>query len=88
MPKKDNTYVLKSETHIGTIEAPSDMTEAEVLKMVNRIEKQNNWTSCRKLNRKTHHLCKYCSDIANGVDPDVLCAECRQTFGHAFFSEL
>ena len=36
----------------------------------------------------THHLCKYCGGIAKGIDEDILCAECREDFGHAFFSEL
>ena len=36
----------------------------------------------------THHVCKYCGDIANGPDEDVLCEECRDVFGHAFYSEL
>ena len=34
------------------------------------------------------HLCKYCGDVANGPDEDVLCEDCRYTFGHAFYSEL
>ena len=37
---------------------------------------------------KTHHLCKYCGCVAKGTDDDVLCADCRELFGHAFFSEL
>ena len=37
---------------------------------------------------KTHHLCKYCGGIAKGTDDNVLCAACRELFGHAFFSEL
>ena len=36
----------------------------------------------------THHICKYCGEIAKGTDEDVLCQECRMTFGHAFYSEL
>jgi hypothetical protein len=35
-----------------------------------------------------HHICKYCGDIANGTDENVLCSECRELFGHAFYSEL
>lgn len=38
--------------------------------------------------RNNHHICKYCGGIANGADEDILCAECRDDFGHAFFSEL
>lgn len=34
------------------------------------------------------HLCKYCGEVANGPDEDVLCEDCRYTFGHAFYSEL
>lgn len=36
----------------------------------------------------THHICKYCGDIAEGTDENVLCQECREIFGHAFYSEL
>jgi rubrerythrin len=34
------------------------------------------------------HICKYCGEITKGTDDDVLCPECRGTFGHAFYSEL
>ncbi len=37
---------------------------------------------------KTHHLCKYCGNVAKGKDEDVLCEGCRELFGHAFFTEL
>ena len=36
----------------------------------------------------THHICKYCGGVAKGIDDDVLCEECRDVFGHAFYSEL
>lgn len=36
----------------------------------------------------THHICKYCGDVATGIDEDILCQDCRDTFGHAFYSEL
>lgn len=36
----------------------------------------------------THHICKYCGEIAKGTDEGVLCQDCRMTFGHAFYSEL
>ena len=36
----------------------------------------------------THHICKYCGDIAEGTDENVLCTDCRMTFGHVFYSEL
>ena len=36
----------------------------------------------------THHICKYCGNIAEGTDENVLCQDCRMTFGHAFYYEL
>ena len=82
-----NKYVLKSETHNGVIKCKKDMPENEVLKLAQRIEPQNKWLSCRKLT-KGNHLCKHCGDIAEGEYEDLLCPECRETFGHSLYSEL
>lgn len=38
--------------------------------------------------KKTHHRCKYCQGIADGKLSDLLCDNCRETFGHTLFSEL
>lgn len=35
-----------------------------------------------------HHLCKYCYGIAEGSDKNMLCDNCRNVFGHTFYSEL
>lgn len=37
---------------------------------------------------KGHHICKYCGGIADGTTKDVLCGDCRETFGHYLYSEL
>ena len=37
---------------------------------------------------KGHHICKYCNSIADGSTKDLLCEDCRKTFGHSFYSEL
>ena len=34
------------------------------------------------------HLCKYCGDIVEGEYEDILCEDCKETFGHSLFSEL
>lgn len=34
------------------------------------------------------HKCKYCGEFTKGADENVLCEDCRMTFGHTFFSEL
>lgn len=33
-------------------------------------------------------LCSYCGCPTGNSDPDVLCPNCRATFGHTFYSEL
>lgn len=38
--------------------------------------------------KNNHHRCKYCGSIAKGKDSDVLCDDCRDVFGHTFYSEL
>ena len=32
--------------------------------------------------------CGYCGQPTGSSDPDVLCKDCQETFGHAFLSEL
>ena len=32
--------------------------------------------------------CPYCGNLTDSSDPDILCPECREDFGHTFYSEL
>jgi hypothetical protein len=34
------------------------------------------------------HLCQYCGEVVDGEYEDLLCEDCRMTFGHALYSEL
>lgn len=38
--------------------------------------------------QKRINRCKYCSEHTDSQDPNILCPNCRETFGHSFFSEL
>lgn len=38
--------------------------------------------------KKNNHRCKYCQGIADGKQSDLLCDNCRDTFGHTYYSEL
>ena len=81
-------YMVYSEDKIGHFSyTKNDMTEAELLKLMQRLEPQNKWQSIKKLPRGSH-ICKYCGDIAEGTYKDLLCSDCRETFGHSLFSEL
>jgi hypothetical protein len=34
------------------------------------------------------HPCRYCGEPNHSTEPDLLCRECREMFGHSFFNEL
>ena len=34
------------------------------------------------------HKCKYCGNIVKGTYTDLLCDDCKMTFGHSLYSEL
>lgn len=60
-------------------------------KLISLLQQTNDFKNDKILDvadGNTNHICKYCGGIANGPDEDVLCQECRMTFGHTFFSEL
>lgn len=81
-------YVLTSEKQIGIVNyLYKDKTDAEVLVMMQRNEPDACWQTCEKIPRGKHS-CKYCGQIAEGTHSDLLCEDCRETFGHALFSEL
>ena len=59
--------------------------------IINLLQKDADFKDTKILDvadANTNHICKYCGDIVQGTDEDVLCADCRMTFGHAFYSEL
>lgn len=34
------------------------------------------------------HVCKYCGKVTLGQNQNILCRDCKQIFGHTYFSEL
>ena len=65
-----------------------DFPKEKFINLVQQADKLKNEKVLDVADANTHHICKYCGDIAKGTDEDVLCQECRYTFGHAFYSEL
>ena len=41
-----------------------------------------------KPSQQPHHRCKYCDKMTIGSNEDLLCDDCREMFGHSFYSEL
>ena len=80
-------FVLYSDKQVGTISFKEKKTAAEVLAIMQKNEPDAKWTECKILPRGSH-LCKYCGEIAEGTYADLLCSDCRETFGHSLYSEL
>jgi hypothetical protein len=55
---------------------------------INSYCKTNNYKVNKIANTNNSHICKYCKGIAEGKEKDLLCKECRETFGHYLYSEL
>jgi hypothetical protein len=43
---------------------------------------------CLDYLRPKEILCPYCGEKSNSTDPKILCADCRETFGHYSIDEL
>ena len=84
---KTNKVIVETEdyTQVITLNRVCDML-VEQWKMFMQEDFEDKVIAVHDAN--THHICKYCGGVAKGIDEDVLCEECRDVFGHAFYSEL
>lgn len=89
---------IMDEEYVYTFDIKDDVAKAA---MVNDIAKQKLLEIINKkcdisfrledtkiIDLTGKHLCQYCGEVVDGLDEDRLCADCRYTFGHAFYSEL
>ncbi len=58
--------------------------EKDLLKQL----KSDGITPGKFVTKKGNHICMYCQGIAEGTQKDILCSECRETFGHYSYNEL
>ena len=88
---RDEEYIITLDIKDEMVKAAisNDTTKQSLLNIINKKYETNFAPSDTEIIDLTgKHLCKYCGDVANGPDEDVLCEDCRYTFGHAFYSEL
>ena len=78
--KPDELTKLKEEIQmleaqgVKSLQVLFDITH-ELRVMINKLNEPNK--------------CLYCKEhITDSIDPNVLCYECRESFGHCFISEL
>ena len=62
----------------------TEMTQAEIEQLIIDSDGENFKIKITKIKNE----CKYCGEFTDSDDEDVLCEDCRQTFGHTFYSEL
>lgn len=85
---KTNKVIIETKdwTKTITFKETYDMSEQEWIAELSRIALRVKILNIYDGN--THHICKYCGEVAKGTDEDILCEDCRDIFGHAFYSEL
>lgn len=49
---------------------------------------QQGITVTKIVSAKGKHICRYCGDITEGTDEDLLCDDCHQTYGHYKYHEM
>lgn len=88
---KKFTYILKTESGDEYITTQiKKVSSDEILKIFQDAQPSRKYIKCEfdKEIPDGKHLCKYCGEIADGNYEDLLCKDCRMTFGHALYSEL
>ena len=78
--KPDELTKLKEEIQmleaqgVKSLQVLFDITH-ELRVMINKLNEPNK--------------CLYCTEhITDSIDPNVLCSQCRENFGHTFYNEL
>jgi len=80
-------FILENETQRAWFDDNTDRSNEELLKQANIDDPDAKWTAIKRVPHGSH-ICKYCYDIAEGTYEELLCRECRETFGHSLYSEL
>ena len=83
-------YGVERELDIVRMEFENGWDENSLeYKNLDKLWNYLNWykTDLQK-KQKGYKKCKYCGELHKTDDEDLLCANCREIFGHAFYSEL
>lgn len=87
---KTNKLIIVTEdfSQVVSLDTECDLPKEKLINSIQQTDMFKNEKILDVVDANTHHICQYCGDIAKGTDADVLCDECREIFGHAFYSEL
>lgn len=83
-------YLLKNDECVLQVSCDNIVTEQSILKCINAqlAEGELPYTQAERV-KKGQCICPYCHlNIVDSPDTNVLCDECREVFGHSFYSEL
>ena len=87
---KTNKLIVVTEEYSKVLEFDKEweFSKEKFIELIQQTTMFKNEKVLDVADANTHHICQYCGEIAKGTDEDVLCQDCRMTFGHAFYSEL
>ena len=86
---QEYVYTFDIKDDVAKAAMVNDIAKQKLLEIINKecdMSFKPEYTKIIDLTGK--HLCLYCGEVVDGLDEDKLCAECRDVFGHAFYSEL
>ena len=87
---KTNKLIVVTEDYATTVTLAKtvDYTEKQFITALQITDRFKDAKILTVADAKENHICPYCGNVAKGLDEDRLCEECRDIFGHSFFSEL
>lgn len=87
---RTNKLIVETEEYstVVTLNREYCMRKETFIELAQRSTAFKNTKVLDVADANTHHICKYCGNIAYGTDENVLCQDCWVVFGHAFYSEL
>lgn len=92
MAIRDNNWVLTATMPDRSLVQKLNNDRAMKQRFLNKMNAENDTAfkidDTEIIDITGKHICPYCGDIAEGEYEDLLCADCRMTFGHALYSEL
>lgn len=83
-------YAAYNKEDAISFNAPKGLEKNTLLEIINNMKETKDmetFTSIEEI-EKGYHMCKYCGTITKSEEIDILCENCREMFGHSFYSEL
>lgn len=84
---KTNNFIIETEKWTAQ-RLISKVIEADEATIIKVLQKSYAEKIIRLYDGNEYHICKYCGNVVKGKNEDLLCKDCKETFGHNYYTEL